>query len=331
MLVSIGSLLTTSPESDDLIGYSGPSNLLIALDPSGKIAGVELLTSGDTPAHVAGMRKADAYWKNFIGWTRGKKIEAVAGSTLTSLAMAEAIERRVVGRADSLRFPDALALDEVRGLFPETATFSSEEKRAGWHAVRDAGGKSLGFAVRTSPHSDNVRGYAGPTESLAAVTPDRANVTAIRLRKSYDTPEYVERIRDDNEALAALAKRPVSEWAALDFKKAGIEGISGATQTSYAVAEGLRRRFAADAAGEKTSSTPGSRDIALMAPICQILPGTYFPRFETLQMRAALQKGSRASQHASTLRHVWTSTACATRKRPPDNAISPQRGCSGSG
>src|SRR5688572_12170833 len=49
---TIGALLTTSPHTDDLIGYSGPSNLLVALDPQGKVIGLEILSSGDTTAHV---------------------------------------------------------------------------------------------------------------------------------------------------------------------------------------------------------------------------------------------------------------------------------------
>ena len=257
-----GSVLTTSPQTDDIIGYSGPSNLRIALDPAGKIAGVELLASADTPAHVAEVRKADSFWKSFVGWTPGTKIEAVGGSTLTSLAMAEAVARRVAGRADSLRFPDPVPLDEVRALFPNAATFSADEKRPGWHTVRDVGGAVIGFAVRTSPLSDNVRGYSGPTESLAAVTPDGRSVSAMRLRKSYDTPEYVARVRDDADALDALAKRTVADWATLDFHKAGIEGVSGATQTSFAVAEGMRRRFAADA---KQVANISPRDVALGA------------------------------------------------------------------
>ena len=269
----LGSLLTTSPESDDLIGYSGPSNLLIALDPSGKIAGVELLSSQDTPAHVAVVAKAESFWRTFVGWMPSAQppphIEAVGGSTLTSLAMAEAIERRVAGKADSLRFPEPLTLDEVRALFPNAAKFSADEKRVGWFSARDSSGALLGFAVRTSPHSDNVRGYSGPTESLAAISADGREVIGMRLRKSYDTPEYVERVTDDKESLAALARRPVAEWAALDFKKAGIEGISGATQTSYAVAEGMRRRFAADAAlaNAKPDSTFGAHHFALIAVV----------------------------------------------------------------
>ena len=35
--------------TDDLIGYSGPNNLLIALNERGAIVGLELLRSGDTP------------------------------------------------------------------------------------------------------------------------------------------------------------------------------------------------------------------------------------------------------------------------------------------
>ena len=273
----LGSLLTTAPQSDDLVGYSGPSNLLIALDPAGKIAGVELLSSEDTPAHIAEVRKADSFWRGFVGWTPTKKIEAVGGSTLTSLAMAEAVARSISGHSDSLRFPEPLTLDEVRALFPKAAIFFPEKKRAGWHSVHDAGGALLGFAVRTSPHSDNVRGYAGPTESFAAVTPDRSRVTAIRLRKSYDTPEYVERVRDDKEALAALANRSVTEWAAMDFKKAGIEGISGATQTSYAVAEGLRRRFAADEKSVTSLPSVPFRDAALIAVVLGALIIAFTP------------------------------------------------------
>src|SRR5690242_12516830 len=40
---TIGCLLTTSPQADNIIGYSGPNDLLIALDSRGAIAGVELL------------------------------------------------------------------------------------------------------------------------------------------------------------------------------------------------------------------------------------------------------------------------------------------------
>src|SRR5262245_22154010 len=49
---TIGCLLTTSPHTDNIIGYSGPNNLLLALDSRGVIVGLDLLQSGDTEEHV---------------------------------------------------------------------------------------------------------------------------------------------------------------------------------------------------------------------------------------------------------------------------------------
>ena len=49
---TVGALLRTSPFTDGIIGYSGPSDVLVALDNHGVVAGLELLRSGDTPEHV---------------------------------------------------------------------------------------------------------------------------------------------------------------------------------------------------------------------------------------------------------------------------------------
>src|SRR5690242_22068 len=76
---------------------------------------------------------------------------------------------------------------------------------------------------------------------------------------------------------------------------------------------------------------PTFLDIAPMAPMFQILPGRYRARLDTLQILAALQNGSRASQQTSMLRHVWTRTACPLRKTAPERITSPQRGERGSG
>ena len=65
---TIGCLLTTSPETDDIIGYSGPNNLLIALDSRGAIAGLELLSSGDTEEHVQKVKRDPGFLRTFIGW-----------------------------------------------------------------------------------------------------------------------------------------------------------------------------------------------------------------------------------------------------------------------
>src|SRR5256885_1683578 len=84
---------------------------------------------------------------------RPPKVEGVSGSTLTSLAMAEAIERRLGGPVTSLRFPDPATLAEVQSLFPTAAQFQSDDPRGGWLRVLDKRSTLLGFAVRTSPYT----------------------------------------------------------------------------------------------------------------------------------------------------------------------------------
>ena len=245
----LGLLLTTSPRTDDIMGYSGPSNLLIALDAQQQVVGVRVLSSGDTPSHVEKIRVKGEFWQQFHGLdqtTGREKVDGVGGSTLTSFAFAEAIEKRIRGTSVSLRFPEPVKLREVKKLFKSARKFEADNPRVGWNKAFDEDGNHLGYVVRTSPYSDNARGYQGPTESLIAVAADGKTVIDVIIRKSYDTDLYVERVRPSDEFRDSLKGRTVDEWAKIDFKTAGIEGVSGATQTSFAVADGVRRRFAAD-------------------------------------------------------------------------------------
>lgn len=267
---ALGLLLTTSPHADDLIGYSGPSNLLIALNLEHRVIGVHVLSSGDTPSHVTQIREQPTFWKQFVGsdqTTRREKVDTVSGSTLTSLTFAEAIERRLRGSSTSLRFPETMKLRDARKLFKAARKMEADNPRAGWNKAFDAEGNHLGYVVRTSPYSDNARGYQGPTESLVAVAADGKTVIDVLIRKSYDTEEYVERVRPSDEFRDSLKGHTIDEWATLDFAKEGIEGVSGATQTSFAVADGVRRRFAADTAVVKPKEQPWNLQPGLLAVI----------------------------------------------------------------
>lgn len=244
---TLGVLLTTSPQADHIIGYSGPNNVLVALGPQGGIVGVQLLKSGDTPEHVAKVARATNFFRSFHGWkaddAKPLKVEAVSGATLTSYAIAEAVQERLAGGAPSMRFPDPITLAEVRGLLTNATSLVAEGRRV---RVLDARHRLLGYALRTSPEADNVGGYRGPTEALVLLAPDGRTVTAVQIRRSYDTDSYVGQIRNDDYFLKLFHGRTLEELAKLDFKKEKIEGVSGATQTSFAVAEGLKRRAAAE-------------------------------------------------------------------------------------
>jgi thiamine biosynthesis lipoprotein ApbE len=268
----LGSLVTTAPQANQITGYVGPSNLLVALDPSERISGIQILDSADTPAHLQALRADPAFARSLIGWRPGQpppqKIEGISGSTLTGLAMVEGIALRLTGKSLSLRFPDPVTLEETRRFFPNTTAIQPDSPRPGWFQATDSTGETLGFAVRTSPAADTVTGYAGPSECLVAVEPDQKTLRAVALRKSYDTPEYVERVTSDRAYLPSLTQWNTLQWQTLDFGEAKIEGVAGATQTSYAVAEGLRQKFSQDA--QATPKKPAIRlpDLALGAILC---------------------------------------------------------------
>jgi thiamine biosynthesis lipoprotein ApbE/Na+-translocating ferredoxin:NAD+ oxidoreductase RnfG subunit len=272
---TIGCLLTTSPQTDHIIGYSGPNNLLIALDRGGAIIGLELIRSGDTEEHVQKVKRDSNFLRTFIGWKPNEqpapKIEGVSGATLTSFAIAESIQQRLAGAAPSLRFPDPVSLAEVQSLFTNGARMVPDQSRL---RVFDATGRLLGFAVRTSPQADNVSGYRGPTECLVALAPDGRTVTGLRLRKSYDTDSYVDQIRRAEPFLKTFVGRSIEQLEALEAPtKEKVEGISGATLTARGAAEGVKRRFAADlqAQAQSVNWRPKPRDWALAGVIAGAL------------------------------------------------------------
>lgn len=248
----MGRLVTTSPDADSIIGYSGPTNLLVALDTQERVVGTRILGSEDTPEHVDKLRDNAAFERVFKHWRPASqpppKIEAYAGSTLTAYAIVESVQKRLSGNYASLRFPNPLRLDEVRDAgFPDAAGFEPNTPRLGWNLVRGPNNALVGYVVRSSPSGDDITGYAGPTETLIGIEPDMLRLRKVVIRESYDTNDYVNRVRDDEEYLRLLTRWSVREWPALDFGKAKIEGVAGATLTSFSVAEGIKRRLADDA------------------------------------------------------------------------------------
>jgi len=277
-----GSCLQTSPQADRIVGFSGPTNVLIVLDPDGVIVGVRILSSRDTREHAAQVANDPRFLPSYRGRSReaaadGGRLDAVSGATLTSLAIAEGIALRLGGAARSLRFPEPLAAADAAPLFPEAARVEPIPEIVGLWSVLDADGDELGRLLRTSPAADNVVGYQGPTEALvglrrlaasaqpaaappAAAPPAAAPpaepiagpltsaadsdeqpwaISGVRLGRSYDNEPYVGYVRDDRYYFRMFHGRTLTYLAALDLKAEGVEGVSGATMTSLAVAQGL--------------------------------------------------------------------------------------------
>jgi len=263
---TVGGLMITAPWTDHIIGYSGPNNLLLVLEPNGTLQRVELISSEDTREHVDMVRNAAEFLPALSGWRPGREplpeVQAVSGATLTSFAMLESLQARLVGAAPSLRFPEPVTLDEVRALFPK-----AEQVEAKDHGLRvlDGSGRLLGHVLRTSPQSDNVSGYQGPSESLLALDPEGRTVIGFVLRRSYDTTSYVDKVREASGMPELFLGKDVDDLASLSFPRRQPEGVSGATRTAEAVVEGVQRRMAklVEADHPERGWRPRGRDLAL--------------------------------------------------------------------
>jgi uncharacterized protein with FMN-binding domain len=245
--ITLGHVMQTSPEGDDIIGYAGPTNTLIALDSRGKVLGLRILHSSDTTDHVAEVVGERAFFKQFTNKKAAEManmpVDAVSGATLTSSAIAEGVLRRLGKSATtSLRFPDAITLDEVKKLEPTAANLRESKAHPGSQEVLDAKGAVIALAVRSAPSSDGVVGYKGPSDTFMLMDAAGSTLRGIALRRSYDNEAYVGYVTGDTAFLKTFDGMTTEKIASIDFNAAGVEGVSGATQTSYGVAEGVRVR-----------------------------------------------------------------------------------------
>jgi len=240
---SLGYVLQTTPESDPFIGFSGPTNLLIAFDNRDRILGLHLLASRDTRDHVNLILKHPSFFQNWIGlsWSEAasrKDVDGVAGATLTSLAMIQGIQKRL-GAIEVLgKFPEPLELTAVSGFFPQAARIEQDTSvRSLWH-VYDNTSKICGAVLRTTPAADEIIGYQGPTECRIAFVPD-GTIVGVTIATSFDNEPYVGYVKGDAGFEKLLKKYKLPQWSHLDLKQEQIEGVSGATMTSMAIAQGI--------------------------------------------------------------------------------------------
>ena len=268
----IGEVARTLPIAEGVVGYRGPTEALIVLSTDQTISAVTLLQSADTHEHVDTVIGDEQFFRQFRGWPwndppNGRQIDAVSGATLTSLALAEGILKRMGGDSSSLIFADELLVEEVHAWFPDAMSLAAEDS---FYIVRDSAGQTLGRVLRTGPYSDDVMGYQGPTELLMRVADDN-QVSEIRIRKSYDNEPYVDYVRKDKYSWSQLAGRTLKELSELNPQEAGIEGVSGATMTSLAVADTVvssaKKLIAAEAEAQQSKSSMWSAAKTLLASV----------------------------------------------------------------
>jgi len=231
----------TLPDAEGVVGYRGPSEALVVVDDDFHLIGVRLIASEDTQEHVAAVRDDASFFDQFRSWTwggppDGGSIDAVSGATLTSLALAEGVLKRIGGDVPSLVFPDPVRSEEVAGWFPDAAELVDQGYAV---IVLDSSGEVLGKVIRTGPLEDGVVGYQGPSELLINLKAGDARIDDLKLRASFDNQPYVRYCKTEYSFWPLFEGKTISELGAMDLQAAGVEGVSGATMTSMAIAETL--------------------------------------------------------------------------------------------
>ncbi len=240
---AIGRILQTSPGSDHITGFSGPTNMLIVLDSDDRITGVDVISSGDTPEHVASVLRDETFLNSFSGLTSTQvaslpSTDAVSGATLTSLAIQESVIHRLSGQQRSLRFPESLTVNDVHPLYSNAQAIHEPDGSSAYWQVLDSSGQSIGRVLQTSPLGDSIVGYQGPTNTLIAL--DSADkVIGIAPLGSYDNEPYVEWVREDEYFHTLFDGLTLADLADFDAEVAQVEGVSGATMTSMAIVRSL--------------------------------------------------------------------------------------------
>ena len=123
---------------------------------------------------------------------------------------------------------------------PGAAAFSERHgEPPRWTALEQPEGKAprpIGTVVASADLAPGVRGYAGAVPLLVGVAPD-GTITGVALLPNHETPSYAARIEREG-FLRQFAGRKAGDALVLEQD---LDGVTRATVTAAAVAEGVRR------------------------------------------------------------------------------------------
>ena len=130
----------------------------------------------------------------------------------------------------------ALPIEEATPYFADAAKVQTVD--TAYYEVKDAKGNKLGTILFSSPYSDGVKGFNGPTPLLIALDAD-GRIKNIVLLENQETPNFAKRVVEGGlyEAWNGLT---VDEALGKDM-----DAISGATYTSNGVKKSLVARLKA--------------------------------------------------------------------------------------
>ena len=195
----LGYVLQTSPASDHVIGYSGPTNCLVTMSMDHKIQSIAILSSGDTIEHVDELKRTPEFFESFEGLgfessDRLQQIDAVSGATLTSYAVIASVANRLGGKAPSLKFKGQANLKNVAKLFPAAEKLLPGDGVGLWNVI--VGDKIIGSVLSSTPTADHLAGYQGPTAMLVGFSEQKECIGLV-VDRTYENQPYANYLNDD--------------------------------------------------------------------------------------------------------------------------------------
>ncbi|MCX6951372.1 MAG: 4Fe-4S binding protein, partial [Verrucomicrobia bacterium] len=156
-------------------------------------------------------------------------------ATIAWLVRDVAVRQRIQGESP-------VTATEVVSLLPAAVSLRPDDSTRDGLFVLDRAGRELGYVVRTQPRCRDIIGYAGTTDALVVLDRDW-KILGLKIHSSEDTTSYVQDIALDRRFLKKWNGLTWDAAADLDLKAAGIEGVSGATMTSMAIAQSVKARL----------------------------------------------------------------------------------------
>ena len=127
-------------------------------------------------------------------------------------------------------------LTELQTAFPKAAYVELTETAT--YAVKNVSGKVIGTVMLSSPYSDEVIGFNGPTPLQIAFDTD-GKIIEVRVLNNNETPSFLNKVINSGF---------LNSWNGLTAKEAldlEVDAVSGATYSSNGIKNSLKVRLQA--------------------------------------------------------------------------------------
>ena len=125
-------------------------------------------------------------------------------------------------------------LTEVQTAFPKAMYVELTETAT--YAVKNDKGKVIGTVLLSSPYSDNIKGFNGPTPLQIALD-ENGKIIEVRVLSNNETPSFLNKV---------INAEFLNSWNGLTVKEAldkNVDAVSGATYSSNGIQQSLKARL----------------------------------------------------------------------------------------